>query len=93
MGLETILGVQKCFRAFFEVGARSDRVQLGCQVASLAGLSLLYAAQQDGQKVDFFGQKSKKFPGSTKVKYGSGGPYWVSKSVSAHFLRSEHSIA
>ncbi len=33
-------------------------------------------------------RKSKNFPGSRKVKYGSGGPYWVSQSVSAHFLRS-----
>ena len=30
-----ILGVQKWFRAFFEVGTRSGRVQLGCKVARL----------------------------------------------------------
>ena len=45
-------------------------------------------AQPEGQKVDLFGLKSKKNPGSRKVKYGSGGPHWVIKSVSAHFLRS-----
>ncbi len=50
-------------------------------------------AKPDGQKVDFFGQKAKNFPGSTKVKYGSRGPYWVSKSVSAHFLRSGRGLA
>ena len=69
----TILGVQKCLRAFFEVRARSGRVQLGCQMARLVSLSLLYAAQPDGQKVDFLGQKWKNFPGSRKVIYGSAG--------------------
>ena len=87
------MGAQKCFRTLFEVGARSGRVQLRCQRARLAGLSLLHAAQPDGQKVDFFGQKSKKIPGFRKLKYGSGGPYWVSKSVSAHFLRSGRDLA
>ena len=63
----------------FEVGNLSGRAKMGSQLANLAAVRPVCLR---GQKVDFFGQKSKIFPGSRKVKNGSGGPYWVSKSVS-----------
>ncbi len=67
------MGVQKCFRTFFEVGARSGRVQLAPQLAPLAGLS------QTVKKSTFSVKNRKNFLGPGRSNMGLGDTLGVQK--------------